>query len=63
MRKEILNNNHIQISENQLLNGFEIIFLNKMTDFELKEIKKSRFPMVKEAAILVRKKKRSQKHT
>lgn len=43
MRKEILNNNHIQISENQLLNGFEIIFLNKMTDFELKEIKKAGF--------------------
>lgn len=39
MRKEILNNNHIQISENQLLNGVEIIFFNKMTEDDLKEKK------------------------
>lgn len=43
MRKEILNNNHIQISENQLLNGVEINFFNKMTEDELKEIKKTGF--------------------
>lgn len=62
MRKEILNNNHIQISENQLLNGVEIIFFNKMTEDELKEIKKTGFRWSKRQQFWYAKKKKSKTH-